>query len=147
MQSRNFFDEFSLRFGRGDFADMSANKEPSYIKTLSCHRLTIFAGHHGQSAATAVEHESRFAGDVDEGNPLDQHLQASWGDSVTGKGWKELRSNELETCKDWQTCFSVGSTDRPLRSAERVAFVNEVAARERVGASQTEAFCTTSDVA
>jgi hypothetical protein len=101
----------------------------------------VLGRHRDKYAATAVEHESVFAGDPDEGISLDEQLPAGWRHSLAGKSREKLKRTESETCKDWQTCFSVRSEDRPLRSADPVAFVNQVAARERAGTSRTEAFC------
>lgn len=126
------FQEFALRFVRGDFSSVSADKGRfrSYIKTVIYHLVADYGRRRKKYAATAVEHESMLAGDADEGMQLDEQFQASWRDSLLGKGWEELKRNEEETGKAWHTVLIARAENPQLRSPELAALVSETVGRE-----------------
>ena len=61
------FQEFSLRFVRGAFSGVSADKGRfrSYIKTVIYHLVADFGRRRRKYAAAALEHESMLAGTAD----------------------------------------------------------------------------------
>jgi len=126
------FQEFSLRFVRGDFSNVSADKGRfrSYIKTVIYHLVADYGRRKKKYAATALEHESMLAGDADEGIQLDEQFQTSWRDSLLGKGWEELKRNEEETGKAWHTVLSARAENPQLKSPELAALVSEKVGRE-----------------
>ena len=119
------FQEFSLRFVRGDFKNVSADKGRfrSYIKTVICHLVADFGRRRKKYAVTAIEHESLLAGD-EEFPHLDEQFQKSWRDSILAAAWEQLRIEDGESGKGWYTVLKTRSENPELRSAalaERVS--------------------------
>lgn len=126
------FQEFSLRFVRGDFSGVSADKGRfrSYIKTVIYHLVADFGRRRKKYAATALEHESMLAGTGHESLELDNQFQTSWRDSLLAKGWEELRSNEEQSGKAWYTVLKTRSEHPQLRSPELAELVSQQLGRD-----------------
>jgi len=126
------FQEFSLRFVRGDFRYVSADKGRfrSYIKTVIYHLVADFGRRKNKFAATALEHESMLAGQEASSLKLDQQFQTSWRDSLLGKGWEELKRYEKESGKAWHTVLIARAENPQLRSPELAELVSGMVGRE-----------------
>jgi len=126
------FQEFSLRFVRGDFSNVSADKGRfrSYIKTVIYHLVADFGRRRKKYAAAALEHESMLAGNADAGLDLDEQFQTSWRDSLLGKGWEELKRNEEQSGKAWHTVLKARSENPEMRSPELAELVSDLLGKD-----------------
>jgi len=126
------FQEFALRFVRGDFANVSADKGRfrSYIKTVIYHLVADFGRRRKKYSAAALEHESMLAGTADSSLQLDAQFQTSWRDSLLGKGWAELRQNEEQSGKAWHTVLKARSENPQMRSPELAELVSNLLQKE-----------------
>lgn len=126
------YQEFALRFVRGDFANVSADKGRfrSYIKTVIYHLVADFGRRRKKYSAAALEHESMLAGTADASLQLDDRFQTSWRDSLLGRGWDELKKDEEQSGKAWYTVLKARSENPQLRSPELAELVSDMLARE-----------------
>lgn len=126
------FQEFSLRFVRGDFSRVSADKGRfrNYIKTVIYHLVADFGRRRKKYAAAALEHESMLAGTADDTLQLDAQFQTSWRDSLLSQGWEELRRDEEKSGKAWFTVLKARSENPGLRSPELAQLVSDQLGRE-----------------
>ena len=126
------YQEFALRFVRGGFSRVSADKGRfrSYIRTVIYHLVADFGRRKKKYAATAIEHESMLAGTAHQSLQLDEQFQASWRDSLLGKGWEALRNDEEETGKAWHTVLKARSENPQLRSPELAELVSDLLGKE-----------------
>ena len=121
------FQEFSLRFVRGDFSGVSPEKGRfrSYIKTVIFHLVADFGRRRKKYAAAALEHESLLAGRDDATTDLEEQFQTSWRDSLLGQAWEQLRQDEETSGKAWHTVLKTRSQHPELRSPELAERVGE----------------------
>ena len=122
------FQEFALRFVRGDFSNVSADKGRfrSYIKTVIYHLVADFGRRRKKYSAAALEHESMLAGTADSSTRLETQFQTSWRDSLLSKGWAELKQNEEQSGKAWHTVLKARSENPQLRSPELAELVSNL---------------------
>ncbi len=126
------FQEFSLRFVRGDFSSVSADKGRfrSYIKTVIYHLVADFGRRRRKYAAAALEHESMLAGTAGESLQLDAQFHTSWRDSLLAKGWEELQRDEQKSGKSWYTVLKARSENPSMRSTELAELVSHQLEKE-----------------
>jgi DNA-directed RNA polymerase specialized sigma24 family protein len=126
------FQEYALRFVRGDFSNVSADKRRfrSYIKTVIYHLVADFGRRRKKYAATALEHESMLAGDGGDEIQLDEQFQTIRRDSILGKGWDELKRNEEQSGKAWHTVLKARADNPQMRSPELAELVSNLVGKE-----------------
>jgi len=125
------YQEFSLRFVRGDFSNVSAEKGRfrSYIKTVIYHLVADFGRGKKKYAADALEHESLLAGRDDQRH-LDQQFETSWRDSLLSSSWDQLKQDEESSGKPWHTVLKARSENTQMRSPELANHVSSLLGRE-----------------
>lgn len=127
------FQEFSLRFVRGEFSSVSPEKGRfrSYIKTVIYHLVADFGRRRKRYAATAIEHESLLAENrPDESSELDKQFQESWRDSLLSRTWEHLQRDEESSGKPWFTVLQTRAHNPELRSPELAELVSQKTGRE-----------------
>ena len=125
------FQEFSLRFVRGDFSNVDANKGRfrSYIKTVIYHLAADFSRARQKHTIASLDQESLPA-DHRQGHHDDDQFLAGWRESLLASAWDELRREEESTGKAWHTVLQARSKNPGMRSADLARHVSALADRE-----------------
>jgi RNA polymerase sigma factor (sigma-70 family) len=127
------FQEFSLRFVRGELAGVSPDKGRfrSYIKTVIYHLVADFGRKKKRYQAAAIEHESLLAENRDDDTShLDRQFQESWRDSLLSRAWEQLQADEQSTGKQWYTVLQCRAHNPDLKSPELADLVSKQTGRE-----------------
>jgi RNA polymerase sigma-70 factor (ECF subfamily) len=119
------FQEFALRFVRGDFgrADPNRGRFRSYVKS-AVFRLIVDHQRRQQRRRQESPHLTNLAesttGEID-GDAL---FHASWREELLARSWDRLRADEAETGKPYYTILLLRAAEPALRSeqlAERLS--------------------------
>lgn len=126
------FQEFSLRFVRGDFAAVSPEKGKfrSYLKTVVYHLIVDFGRDRKKHKAVAIEHESMLvAPDHQRADQLDSEFMAEWRESLLNRAWTQLQQEEDEQGKPWFTVLRCRAEHPQARSPELAEIVSQQSGR------------------
>lgn len=127
------FQEFSLRFVRGDFSGVSPEKGRfrNYLKTVVYHLIADFGRARKKHQAAAIEHESLLAAPVtDEANRMDAEFLAGWREALLNRAWDRLRLEEKSSGKPWFTVLRCRAECPEARSPELAQIVTQRTGRE-----------------
>jgi RNA polymerase sigma factor (sigma-70 family) len=122
------FQEFSLRFVRGDFANVSPEKGRfrNYLKTVVYHLIADFGRARKKFQAVVIEHESMLvAPEDDQAQALDAQFLTSWRESLLHQAWERLREEESASGKPWYTVLRSRAEHPEARSNELSEIVKD----------------------
>jgi RNA polymerase sigma factor (sigma-70 family) len=126
------FQEFALRFVRGDFktADPERGRFRAFVKT-SVYRLIVDYQRRLKKRSGEFQMHSNMAEPIAEGEPAaasgedDALFQASWRDDLLARCWKKLQDEEHDTGKPYYTALRFRVDHPELRSPELAAGLTE----------------------
>lgn len=127
------FQEFSLRFVRGDFSGVAPEKGRfrSYLKTVVYHLIADYGRARKKFQAAAIEHESLLASPQQDTHvETDRQFFDGWRDNLLERAWNRLQSEEDTSGKPWFTVLRCRAESPELRSPELAACVSERCGRE-----------------
>jgi RNA polymerase sigma-70 factor (ECF subfamily) len=116
------FQEFALRFVRGDFgkADPGLGRFRAFVKTVT-YRLIVDYQRRGkraqrESPGDAVEYEA--AEPIENNDANDELFRTSWRDELLARTWQALEADEQRTGKPYHTALKCRVDHPELRSPE-----------------------------
>lgn len=121
------FQEFALRFVRGDFRSVDPNKGRfrAFVKTV-VYRLMIDyrrrKGREGKEHALGIDPEAHA--ECDEPT-TDELFVASWRDELLARAWRGLEEHEKKTGSAYHTALRLRVDEPDLRSADLAARLTE----------------------
>ena len=119
------FQEFALRFVRGDFksADPERGRFRAFVKT-SVYRMIVDYQRRKKKHVREGPMHSNLAEpvDSDEANPADEAMfHASWRDDLLARCWEKLAAEETKTGKPYHTVLRYRVENPDLRSPDLAA--------------------------
>jgi RNA polymerase sigma factor (sigma-70 family) len=127
------FQEFSLRFVRGDFSAVSPEKGRfrNYLKTVVYHLIADYGRSKKKYQAAAIEHESLLAAPMtDDSQHLDAEFLSGWRETLLTRAWDGLLSEEEASGKPWFTVLRCRAEYPEARSPELAEIVTQRTSRE-----------------
>ncbi|MCA9065018.1 MAG: sigma-70 family RNA polymerase sigma factor [Planctomycetaceae bacterium] len=127
------FQEFSLRFVKGDFRNVCPEKGRFrfFLKTVIYHLIADYGRRRKRFQAAALQHESLLADQPDDSTPeADLQFHATWRDHLLADAWERLQSEETENGKPFYTILRCRADQPDLRSPELARHISTQLGRE-----------------
>jgi RNA polymerase sigma-70 factor (ECF subfamily) len=123
------FQEFALRFVRGDFgnADPQRGRFRAFVKTIVYRLIVDYQRRSKKRQRESGIHSNLVEPEVDGADsPLDDaEFRTSWRDELLARCWKKLKDEEHETGKPHYTVLRFRADHADLRSPELAAGFTE----------------------
>lgn len=127
------YQEFSLRFVRGDFRNVSPERGRfrSFLKTCLYHLIVDYQRRRKKGAHVEADMEQMAAHSTPAGDSADDAaFLKSWRDDLLARAWQKLANDEQQTGKPYHTVLLVRAEQPDARSPELAAAVSERLGRE-----------------
>lgn len=129
------FQEFSLRFVRGDFAGVAPEKGRfrNYLKTVVYHLIADHGRRRARATAVSLDDERGVAEPVSDPEPdaaSDQEFLHGWRDALLDRAWCQLQREEQEAGTPSYTVLRLRADYPSERSPDLAARVSDAVGRE-----------------
>jgi DNA-directed RNA polymerase specialized sigma24 family protein len=131
------FQEFSLRFVRGDFKNVSPEKGKfrSFLKTCLYHLIIDQQRHQKKAKAAAPLEFDPAAREAEESVADDAQFTRSWREDLLSRAWARLAEDEASSGKPYNTVLRTRSEHPSVQSPELAELVSQRLKREITSAN------------